>query len=331
MSDQRLRPHRIKKRFYNHHLERIRNRLFHEVHFVIKAMGRRLICGRKQFFPRHISLEEWQVKTVFKDRSIQPLITWIGHATFLIQMNGINIITDPVYGEISRFFKRHVLPTTTIEELPAIDLIMISHNHRDHCDTPTLKKLQQLHDPMLFVPRGDGAYGKWLGFSRVTEMDWWEERLVDTKNGFVRISFLPAAHWSARGLFDINHSLWGSWLMRANTTSIYFAGDTAYSSHFSEIGSHCDPIDVALMPIGPSSPSHHMKRSHVSAAEAVQGFLEMEARFFIPMHWGTFHGGYDNFDDSLLLLQQVWGEQQNQLKEATLYCMKFGEQWLYPH
>ncbi len=331
MPDQRRKPHVGRGRFYNHDQEHIKKRLLHEVFFALRLLARSIVWKGQSFFPQNITPEEWSVKPEFVERSTAPLITWVGHATFLIQINGVNIITDPVFGDVSCFFKRRVYPVMTLEELPPIDVVLISHNHRDHCDTPTLKRLAQLYNSMIFVPLGDKSYAASLGFSSVSEMNWWEGRLVDTSNGLVRITFLPAHHWSGRGLFDINRSLWGSWHISANTSGIYFAGDTSYSNHFKEIARHDFDINVALMPIGPAIPEQHMRRSHTSPEEALQGCLDLKSSYFIPMHWGTFQSGYDTFNEALQLLFDACSRREKELTNLSLQCLKFGEQWLYPH
>lgn len=257
-----------------------------------------------------------------------PRITWLGHATFLIQIGGINILTDPIFGNLSFLFPR-ILPSTIIlDNLPRIDVILISHNHRDHMDRDSLLALKNKHkDVQVLVPWGDKAWFDYRGFTQVTEYMWWEAHGVRSqlmRNSVVNFTFLPAWHWSQRGLFDKNKSLWGSWMIECNGYQIYFAGDTAYSPHFKAIARKFTTIDVALMPIGPCEPRPWMKRSHVDAQEACQAFIDLNAQVFIPMHWGTFAFGEDHFGLPIDRLKDAWSG-RSELGSKQLHMVKVGQ------
>lgn len=242
-----------------------------------------------------------------------PRITWIGHSTFLIQFPTYNILTDPVFNDLTLLFKRIQNPGIAREQLPRIDAVIISHNHRDHMEQETLQYLaQQFPACTFFVPQGDKYWFDRWKIDNVIELSWWDARTVKTESKTdqeLRLMFLPAHHWSQRSLFDYNRSLWGSWMIEHGDVRLYFAGDTAYAQHFEAIAKEFTGIDCALMPIGPCEPNQWMKSSHMNAEEAGRGFLELGARTFIPMHWGTFKFGLDR---PMLPLERImhWWEQE---------------------
>jgi L-ascorbate metabolism protein UlaG (beta-lactamase superfamily) len=217
-------------------------------------------------------------------------IRFVNHATFLIQLQGLNILTDPVWSKrVGPFgwigIKRVREPGITIEELPPIDLILISHSHYDHLDLPTLKLLKERFSPKVLVSAGNGKRIKALGFKNVHEMLWWETNEI---NPGTHITFTPTQHTSRRGLFDANRSLWGSFFIKANEKSIYFSGDAAYSSHFRDIKERLGAADIALLGIGDYLPRWFMKDIHMEPAEAVMAHKDLEAIVSISMHDGTF-------------------------------------------
>lgn len=315
----KIKPHRWQRRFYNHHRDSVWQHVLSMARTVMHFLKDKLLLFKKDL---PVAFANWQCATTPKERSIEPIITWIGHATFLIQLGDLNILTDPVFFEISALTPRLVPPALTIEQLPRIDYILISHNHPDHLDKRSMQALRS-HNPTILAPLGNKRLLKQWGLTNVVEKDWWE---VESLNAY-NLSFhcLPAAHWSARHAFDFNKALWASWMIEYNGFKIYFAGDTAYSPHFSLIGKYFSLIDIALLPIGPNEPRHIMKGSHVNTHEAVQAFLDLGARHFIPMHWGTFKAGIDTFDGPLLLLQELWQTHAGALLNKTLHVVKFGE------
>jgi L-ascorbate metabolism protein UlaG (beta-lactamase superfamily) len=182
---------------------------------------------------------------------------------------------------------------------------------------PSLRALLKLFPKLeLMVPQGDKGWLQAAGFPAVHEFTWWQEHGPFT--------FLPARHWSQNGVFDCNKSLWGSWMIRHGNHSIYFAGDTAYSNHFSAIASEFNNITVALMPIGPCEPDPAMRKSHVDSAQAVQGFIDLQAHHFVPMHWGTFPFGTDHFATPIERLQAAWQKHGTALDGKKLCITKFG-------
>ncbi len=267
-------------------------------------------------------------------RSEEPKVTWIGHATFLIQIGGMNILTDPVFGSPTPFFGRNAPPGIVPTDLPPIDVILISHNHMDHMHGPSLQQLfpeLKKNNGQVLVPFGDDHWFKKRSFDQVTGFHWGERKTLQN----LTFTFLPARHWSRRGMFDRNKSLWGSWMIEYKEKSahpefiegsereckkntIYFAGDSAYADHFSEIRQHFPNIDVALMPIAPCEPDHIMREMHMNAEESVQAYLDLNAQSFIPMHWHTFNFGHDTIMTPLHRLQKKWELQQLPQKQLII-------------
>lgn len=264
-------------------------------------------------------------KPLFPQRSQEPKITWIGHATFLIQVAGKNIITDPIFGSLSFVFRRLVPTVIKVSDLPPIDYILISHNHFDHMDSKSLQDIKARFPAVkVLVPMGDKHWFDQHNFINACEFMWWEE-FVDPVIKDLKITFLPANHWSQRTLFDKNKSLWGSWMIQTATFKIYFAGDTSWGEHFSQIGFAFKDIDVACLPIAPGEPHEWMKETHINARQAVQAFIKLRAKTFVPMHWGTFHLGFDDFYTPVKLLKASWQEFKHELRDKDLKILKFGE------
>lgn len=267
--------------------------------------------------------KDWIEQQVPHERSQGLIVTWIGHASFLIQIAGVNILTDPVFGGIVPFFPRMLPAGIPAMLLPSIDYILISHNHRDHMDTASLLAVKRFSpNVQVLVPQGDKQWFDRRGFVDAREYVWWQQ--IEAKSNAV-ITFLPSIHWSQRGLFDKNKSLWGSWLIQAGDSSIYFAGDTAYGEHFKEIAASHQNIQAALLPIGPCEPHDWMKRSHTNAEQAVQAFLDLQAQHFIPMHWGTFGFGNDAFDAPITRLSNAWRARTDLLYARQLHTPKVGQ------
>jgi N-acyl-phosphatidylethanolamine-hydrolysing phospholipase D len=218
-----------------------------------------------------------------------PSVTWIGHATLLIQVQTVNILTDPQWSEHASPLsccgpKRLSPPGITFEELPKIDVVVISHDHYDHLDLATVKRLAAAHDPLFLVPLGLKAWFAGVGISRVEELDWWQEREFRG----VRFVCLPAQHFSQRALWDGNKRLWASWALIAPDRRLFFGGDTGYFPGFREAGVRFGPFDVAALAIGAYLPSEMMKLVHTTPEEAVQAFVDLNARVLLGIHWGTF-------------------------------------------
>lgn len=211
-------------------------------------------------------------------------LTWAGHASWVIRIGGLTVLTDPVWSRRIPGTPARVTPVgVPWDRLPPVDAVVISHNHYDHLDAPTLKRLPR--DTPLFVPAGLAAWCRRRGFTQVTELDWWEAAELRG----VRFDFVPAHHWSKRTLTDTCRSLWGGWVLTDGAGQrVYFAGDTGYGHWFGEIGRAYPGIDVALLPIGAYAPRWMLRPVHTDPEEAVQACLDVGAAALAPMHWATF-------------------------------------------
>lgn len=215
---------------------------------------------------------------------------WIGHSTYLLNNGDLTIVTDPVFSKRASPFswagpKRLIAPAISLEELPDIDVITVSHNHYDHLDIASLKTLHKLNPKALFlVSKGDMDLLVRSGIKNVTEFLWWEN--IEVKNTL--FTFTPNQHWSARGFRDRNKSLWGGWFMQSSNHTIYHAGDTGYSDDFKETRSRLGSPDFAMIPIGGYNPPWFMNYHHVNPSESIQIALDLGVSKSFGMHWGTF-------------------------------------------
>ncbi|MFS4457985.1 MBL fold metallo-hydrolase [Bdellovibrio sp. HCB2-146] len=264
--------------------------------------------------------------TFLKNNKTEPTLTWIGHSSFLLQLEGMNILTDPVFSARTSPVsfagpKRQVALPFQLEELPAIDVVVISHNHYDHLDLATLKKLSQRPDnkTIFLVPLGNQKLLQSEGIQKVQEYDWWDQ----VKAGPLNFILTPTQHWSARGLFDNNETLWGAWYIQGTTQKVFFAGDTGYSKDFQDVASKLGPVDLALIPIGAYEPRWFMKKHHVNPSEAVQIHKDLQAKKSVAIHWGTFRLSDEAMISPAEDLKKSLSEQR--LSENDFILMKHGE------
>ncbi|MBS2028348.1 MAG: MBL fold metallo-hydrolase [Deltaproteobacteria bacterium] len=216
-------------------------------------------------------------------QELSASLTWIGHASFVLQLGGAYVAVDPIMSErISGVVKRLAPVGLRYDALPPLDVVCLTHNHRDHLDLPTLKRLGP--KPLYVVPLGNGPLLKDAGFPNVVELDWWETHRL----GNVDITLVPARHWSMRFPWDRNDMLWGGYVFRGPEGVAYHSGDTALFDTFSEIGKRMGPIDWAMLPIGAYEPRWFMQPQHMNPEDAGQAFEMLGARTFVAMHWGTF-------------------------------------------
>ena len=232
------------------------------------------------------SSDEWKEL----DSGSTDYMVWIGHATYLINKDNLTILTDPVFSKRAspvRFAgpKRLIPPAIPIDKLPKIDVITVSHNHYDHLDLRSLKKIYKANPNAIFlVPKGDKRRLERRGIENVIEFLWWEE--IEIKGS--KFTFTPVQHWSARGIVDRNKSLWGGWFMNLKTETIYHAGDTGYSKDFIETKKRLGSPSISLIPVGAYAPRWFMKTNHVNPPEAIQIAIDLESERNFGMHWGTF-------------------------------------------
>jgi L-ascorbate metabolism protein UlaG (beta-lactamase superfamily) len=210
-------------------------------------------------------------------------VTYLGHATLWIRVNGQNIITDPVFGDIVFYIDRYAPFPLQPEELPPMQVVLISHNHYDHLDKDSIRKIGT--GPLYLTPLG---YREWfesvLPGAKVIELDWFQKY----SHRGVTYRLLPVQHWTKRTPWDTNRRLWGSWLVEAPGRKVYFAGDSGYFPGFAEYGRKFGPMDAALLPVGAYEPRWFMSVYHMDPDEAIKAFRELRAEVFIPQQWGVF-------------------------------------------
>jgi L-ascorbate metabolism protein UlaG (beta-lactamase superfamily) len=233
-------------------------------------------------------------------------LTYINHVTFLIQLPGLNVLTDPVYGERASPVqwagpRRVHAPGLPFEQLPPIDLVFVSHNHYDHMDLPTLRRLAAAHAPLFLTGLGNGGFLRQQGITPVVELDWWEQ----TSLRGVQLLFTPAQHWSTRGWARRNHTLWGGLWIATATQSLYFAADTGYSPWFAELHRRLGAPDLALLPIGAYEPRWFMREQHMNPDDAVRAHLDLGADTSVAMHFGCFQLTDEGIDEPALALQRA--------------------------
>lgn len=267
-----------------------------------------------------LAIEQCPTKkiTEIKENRTETSYTWIGHSTFLIQLNGLNILTDPVWATRMGMQRRLTDPGIPLKDLPEIDLVIISHGHYDHLDFPALNKLKG--NPHYFVPAGLKSLFKRKGYLEVTEMNWWEHLVY---KGII-LYFVPAQHWTRRSLADMNTSHWGGWIIQGTdpAETFYFVGDTGYFSGFKEIGTKFK-IHTVFMPIGAYEPEWFMADSHISPEDSVKAFVELRAEIFVPMHHGAYRLADDTGPEALERLLIEW--RNKQLPDDQLRVMQIGE------
>jgi N-acyl-phosphatidylethanolamine-hydrolysing phospholipase D len=245
--------------------------------------------------------------------------TWLGHATMLWQVGGKNILVDPIFSEraspVSFAGPARLTPVAMrLTELPHIDAVVISHNHYDHLDRPTVLALQQQKGgaPLFIVPLGIDDWLKREGITTVQGLDWWQHHTI----GEVKVSLVPAQHWSSRTLLDRSESLWGGFVVQHQGYSMYYSGDTGYSKDFADIAAKFGKFDFAQIPVGCYEPRWFMGNQHVNEPEAIQIHRDVGSAFSVGVHWGTFRLCDDTVD-------QVLDEFPKAVKAAGLRAGEF--------
>jgi L-ascorbate metabolism protein UlaG (beta-lactamase superfamily) len=251
-------------------------------------------------------------------------VTFIGHSTFLVQIGDFCVLTDPIWSERCSPVsfagpKRARAPGQSLDALPGVDLLLVSHNHYDHMDLPTLRQVRKRWAPAVATGLGNARHLAKAGLRNAVELDWWESAAL----AGARVTYVPAQHFSSRGLFDRNRCLWGGFVVEAGGVTVYFAGDSGYCPYFREIGRRFPRIDLALIPIGAYEPRWFMARHHVDPAEAVRVHLDVGARRSIGMHFGTFQLTGEAIDAPVVALRRARAEAG--LAEGDFDVLAFGE------
>lgn len=253
-------------------------------------------------------------------------ISWLGHATFLIKLNGKTILTDPFLSEFASPIswagpRRYVHPGISLENLPPIDMLIISHSHYDHLDDKTISGLKNKEGMHVFVPLGLGSFFVERGYKNVSELDWWDTVSLEG----IKLTALPAVHDSARSLHDQDQSLWASWAIESDTCRILFVGDSGYSDAvYSHIGKSFKPFDFAILPIGAYEPRELMWMSHVTPEEAIAIGIDVQAKTLIGSHWGTISSLSDEppFEPPIRFRKSALA---NGFSEDAIWVMQVGE------
>ncbi len=257
-------------------------------------------------------------------------VTWVGHATFLVQLPGVTLLTDPIFSRRASPLrwagpKRLSPPGLTLDDLPPVDAVLLSHDHYDHLDKPTVRALHRRFgdDLTWFTPLG---YARWLaprGVKRVRELDWWEESRLEGEGVVATVRALPARHWTSRRLFDARKRLWCGWSVEVEGGKVLFAGDSGYAPCFAEIGERAGPFDAALIPVGAYDPRWFMRPAHMNPEEAAQVSRDVKARATVAMHWGTFRLADEPPLEPPHRAREAWASLG--LPASTLYIPAFGQ------
>ncbi|GAC1478804.1 MAG: MBL fold metallo-hydrolase [Gemmatimonadaceae bacterium] len=276
-------------RFYNY--ERVEDRQ------IADGVRRALASGRRGRWTRWEPVATDVPPARVADGDIR--VTFVNHATMLVQMDGLNILTDPVWSDrISPVSwlgpRRHRGPGIRFEDLPPIDVVLLSHNHYDHMDVATLRRLAHTFHPRILAGLGNRRFLVGQGVAGAEDMDWWQSLPVGSA---VRITGVPARHWSARSLTDSRRTLWLGFVIEGPSGRVYFAGDTGYGRFLEMIRDRFAPVRLALLPIGPIRPRRAMADRHMSPDDALRAYDLLGAGAAIAMHYGTFQQGVDSADE----------------------------------
>jgi N-acyl-phosphatidylethanolamine-hydrolysing phospholipase D len=259
-----------------------------------------------------------------RDRSGGATVTWIGHSTVLVQLDGVTFVTDPTWADRSGPFsgfigvRRYTPPGIAFDDLPPIDFVLISHDHYDHLDEPTVRRLARRFDPLFVVPLGVKAWLADRGITNAVELDWGESATV---NGLTVVC-TPAQHGGGRTVVDQGRRLWSSWAV-LGSKRFYFGGDTGYYRHFKETGDRLGPFDLAALPIGSYTPREIARPVHTSPEEALQAALDLRATRMLGVHWGTFALAREPYDEPPTRLRAE--VERRQLDPARAWILRPGE------
>ncbi len=249
-------------------------------------------------------------------------VTFINHATTLIQLDGVNVLTDPIYAERASPLgfagpRRVRPPGIRFDELPVIHAVVLSHNHYDHMDVETLKRLQGAFPGVqIFAGLGNKQFLEAKGLERVSELDWWQSTQLGATP--VKLTSVPTQHFSNRGLTDDDGTLWTGFVIEGTAGRAYFAGDTAYGPHFKTVGEKLGPFRLAVLPIGAYLPEWFMAPVHMTPADAVKAKAELTASVMVPMHYGTFPLADDGEEAAVTALREA-------SDDPGIWVLGFGE------
>ncbi len=268
--------------------------------------------------------DRWQMPVVRDETFLSTrddVIVWIGHATFFIRLNGVSLLIDPVLGNAGPVKRRSSLPIST-EKLQNLDYVLISHNHRDHCDAKSLQLVSSQNPKATYLTglKMTPLLQKMTRSTQIQEAGWYQQ--YHTDSNLLKVFYLPSRHWTRRGLTDTNAQLWGAYVIQAGNKTIYFSGDTGYGGHLQRAGELFPQIDYCLIGVGAFAPRWFMGANHIAPEDAVKGFREMHARTMIPMHYGTFDLSDEPLGEPRRILVEM--EKENAI-EGMLKILDVGE------
>ena len=254
--------------------------------------------------------------------------TFIGHSTFFLQIGGVCVLTDPIWSDRCSPVKvagprRARRPGQSLDSLPGVDLLVVSHNHYDHMDLPTLREVRARWAPRTVTGLGNARHLAKAGIRSAIELDWWQS----IQCAGARVTYVPAQHFSSRGLHDLNQCLWGGFVIEAGGATVYFAGDSGYCPHFAEIGRRFPRIDLALLPIGAYEPRSFTRANHVDPPEAVRAHVDLKPRRSLGMHFGTFQLTDEAIDAPVSALRRA--RAQLGIAQQDFDVLAFGETRAY--
>jgi N-acyl-phosphatidylethanolamine-hydrolysing phospholipase D len=304
-------PHHTAEGFRNNYVGTVTKSLGDLLHWQLDRIRQRLPPPPTLPIPVQAPDLNFIKRNAVGGTNMIPAVTWIGHATALVQASGLNVLTDPIFSHRASPVQflgppRAQAPGIALADLPHIDVVLISHNHYDHLDRGSIVALKNLPGgaPLFLAPIGIKTWLERLGIERAVELDWWQKHV----HCGVEFHFTPAQHWSGRGLHDRNKSLWGAWSVIAEDFHWFFSGDTGYSQDFidtrryfadRQTDSQGGGFDVALIAVGACLPRWFMRMQHVDLDEAVQVHLDLGAKHSVGVHWGTFALADDPLDQPL--------------------------------
>jgi L-ascorbate metabolism protein UlaG (beta-lactamase superfamily) len=244
----------------------------------------------------------------------EDFMIWLGHASFLFRIQGVVYLIDPILMD-NIFLKREAALPLALEDFPRVDYILISHNHRDHCDKSSIRTLATQYPEAIFLTGLEmkGLLKDWVKGNEIQEAGWFQKYQIDAPE--MEITYVPSRHWTRRWLSDTNKRLWGGFFLKTPERNIYFMGDSGDGIHFEEIAEVLGPPDIALMGVGAFRPEWFMEQSHISPTDAIQAFNRMGGKAFFPMHFGTF----DLSDEPMLEPLDILLKHQNELRGELIY------------
>jgi len=284
--------------------------------------------GRKEAWPDWID-DNLKPRLATQISNTEVSLTYVNHATHLIQVAGLNVLTDPMFSKRASPLswlgpRRHRAPGIAFQELPRIHVVLISHNHYDHMDLPTIRDLANQHDPLFVTPLGNGKYLQRAGAKTIVELDWWQKTELPS-GGILHLA--QVQHWSSRSLFDTNEALWGGFVLQVNGLNIYFGGDSGYGPHYIETKNRYGPMDVSILPIGSYEPRWFMKEQHMNPEEGIQAHRDLQSRFSIGTHVGTFDLANDGVDRPIQEFKM--GLAKAGIQESEFVIQRNGESVVY--